>query len=112
MSDFAKDTNVPTNDCISRQDAIDAVKDLPNCHNGFSDTYDKACIISTIEDVPTADVRPYIPGKWINDKGLYKCSVCNELWLHWWACVVGDERMSKMMKFCPNCGADMRGNHD
>lgn len=26
MSDFAKDTNVPTNDCISRQAAIDAIK--------------------------------------------------------------------------------------
>lgn len=25
MSDFAKDTNVPTNDCISRQAAIDAL---------------------------------------------------------------------------------------
>lgn len=26
MSDFAKDINVPTNDCISRQVAIDALK--------------------------------------------------------------------------------------
>ena len=27
MSDFAKDTNVPANDCISRQAAIDAIKE-------------------------------------------------------------------------------------
>ena len=26
MSDFAEDTNVPTNDCISRQSAIDAIR--------------------------------------------------------------------------------------
>ena len=26
MSDFVKDINVPTNDCISRQAAIDALK--------------------------------------------------------------------------------------
>ena len=33
MSDFAKDTNVPTNDCISRQAAIDAVG-WYSCHSG------------------------------------------------------------------------------
>lgn len=43
-------------DYISRQKAIEAIMDLPNCPNGYSDTYDKECIISTIEEVPTADV--------------------------------------------------------
>lgn len=42
------------NDLISRQAAIDAFIDLPNCYNGFSDTYDKACIIGALEDVPSA----------------------------------------------------------
>lgn len=41
-------------DLISRQDAIKAIEDLPNCYNGFSDTYDKACIIETLEEVPSA----------------------------------------------------------
>ena len=68
--------------------------------------------VSKIKDMPSADVAEVKHGKWINDKGLYKCSVCNELWSHWWAIVVGDERMNKMMKFCPNCGADMRGETD
>lgn len=27
--------------------------DLPNCYNGFSDTYDKACIIGMIDEQPT-----------------------------------------------------------
>lgn len=36
---------------------------LPNCYNGFSDTYDKALIIDRIDEQPTADVieigKPY-----------------------------------------------------
>ena len=40
-------------DLISRRAAIDAINDLPNCPNGYSDTYDKASIISALEDVPS-----------------------------------------------------------
>ena len=45
-------------DLISRQAAIKAIDDLPNCYNGYSDTYDKACIIGVLEEVPsvTADM--------------------------------------------------------
>lgn len=42
-------------DLISRADAIKAIDDLPNCYNGYSDTYDKSYIIGTLEEVPTAD---------------------------------------------------------
>ena len=31
------------------------VLDLPNCYNGFSDTYDKACIIGVIDEQPTIE---------------------------------------------------------
>ncbi len=31
------------------------VLDLPNCYNGFSDAYDKACIIDLIDDQPTVE---------------------------------------------------------
>lgn len=41
-------------DLISRQAAIKAFKDLPDCPNGYSDTYDKACIIGVLEELPTA----------------------------------------------------------
>ena len=41
-------------DLISRQAAIEAVDDLPNCYNGFSDTYDKSCIIGLLEELPPA----------------------------------------------------------
>ena len=47
-------------DYISRQEAIKAIMDLPNTPNGYSDTYDKACIIGMLAEVPTADVVPVV----------------------------------------------------
>lgn len=44
-------------DTISRQAAIKAIENLQDCYNGFSDTYDKACIIGVIEEIPTAQVN-------------------------------------------------------
>lgn len=49
-------------DLISRREAIKAIDDLPNCYNGFSDTYDKACIIGALEELPSAE--QWIPVKW------------------------------------------------
>ena len=43
-------------DLIRRADAIKAVEDLPNAYNGWSDAYDKACIIGTLEEVPRVKV--------------------------------------------------------
>lgn len=81
------------------------VLDLPNCYNGFSDTYDKACIIGVIDEQPTIEERK--TGKWKKVSAsryvtrasyAYKCSACGDIyWLY--------------SNFCPNCGADMRGNH-
>ena len=41
-------------DLISRRAAIKAIENLQDCYNGFSDTYDKACIIGVLEERPTA----------------------------------------------------------
>ena len=51
------DTNV--GDLISRQAAIKAIDYLPNCYNGYSDTYDKAYIIGVLEDLPTIEPEKY-----------------------------------------------------
>jgi len=49
-------------DLIDRQAAIKAIDDLPNCYNGYSDTYDKAYIIETLEEVPSVQPEPqWIP---------------------------------------------------
>ena len=34
---------------------------LQDCYNGFSDTYDKACIIGVIDEQPTIEERKWIP---------------------------------------------------
>ena len=44
------------NDLISRRAAIEGILDLPDCPNGYSDTYDKARIVSVLEEVSAADV--------------------------------------------------------
>lgn len=81
---------------------IKDVKDLPNCPNGYSGTYDKACIIGLIEDAPTIEERK---GKWINHRNdmghnIADCSECGEA-MQWY-----DPDTSP--NYCPNCGADMR----
>lgn len=99
-------------DVIKRSDAIKAIEELPNAYNGWSDAYDKAYIIGTLEEVPKAD-RPQ--GEWI-DKGwkgdwqfetdgrghcwrVFECSVCN-----------GENTIKT--RFCPHCGTRMKGADD
>lgn len=50
---------------ISRELAIKEIMCLPNCPNGYSDTYDKARIIVALEEVPPADVVKIV-----------RCGVC------------------------------------
>jgi len=42
-------------DLIDRKTAIHAIDALPNCYNGFSDSYDKAYIIGVLEELPSAE---------------------------------------------------------
>ena len=56
-------------------------------------------IVKAIEDAPTVDVVPRNEGEWetfpsIGNK--YRCSLCKE-------------KSEKRHKYCPNCGAKMKG---
>lgn len=101
-------------DIIYREDAIKAIEELPNAYNGWSDAYDKAYIIGTLEEVPKAD-RPQ--GKWIRNRywsrgvGMgeeygffYKCSLCEY--------EVEDGYTRCNFNYCPHCGARMKGAED
>ena len=64
-------------------------------------------ILDWIDDIPAADVRPVVRGKW----------TCHRTLEHdgdWWCTACGNELTIYMgnrpdrYKFCPNCGADMR----
>lgn len=81
-------------DLINRKQAIKAIEDLQDCYNGFSDTYDKACIIGVLEELPSAEKT----GKWElideTEPRRYGCSNCKRL--SWYE-----------TPYCPHCGALM-----
>ena len=57
-----------------------------------------------VESRPTADVKPVVHGKWekgysFPDGEYVKCTVCGEII----KCIYP-------MHYCPNCGAEMRGD--
>ena len=89
----AKDINVPTNDYISRQAAIDAVNKL---------TYpsDLMDVKRSLVNIPPAEPER-MKGRWIrkDDGHFLQCEFCNR---------VIREPFGYRFKFCPNCGADMR----
>ena len=89
-------------DLISRHAAIKAIDDLPNCYNGYSDTYDKAYIICVLEDVPSVEPKH---GKWIEEPNCwYRCSNCGE---HY-----PSLRGYMDYNYCPNCGALMERSEE
>ena len=59
--------------------------------------YDDFVLVSDIESIPPADVRPVVRGDWIGDGDCIICSNCKTAYTF-----MGSN-------FCPNCGADMRG---
>ena len=70
------------------------------CYNNWLD------VEGIIDNQPTADVRENVKGEWIEitDKDApitYACSVCG----------AGIDYRG-FANFCPNCGADMRGEHN
>ena len=54
-------------------------------------------ILDWIDDIPAADVRPVVLGKWISKYPLSTCSVCEKSMI-----------LCDFANYCPNCGADMR----
>ncbi len=78
-------------DFISREAAIDMCDDDGD--------------IIRIRNIPAADVRPVVRGKWKHKPGHdgeWLCGVCNH------DLEFIDGRTMGMPNFCPNCGADMR----
>ena len=62
-----------------------------------------------IKEMPTADVRENVRGEWIRRDSRYvgwisfDCSVCGET-------LELDRETSNDFKYCPFCGAEMRGD--
>ena len=94
----------PEDDTISRQTAIDAIMSL----FGFNaeDEYGSA-LTETLNGLPSAQPERKT-GKWRHYEGYLSCSECGTEY--------DDDIMTHccddVPKFCPNCGADMRGEED
>ena len=92
---------------ISRQSAIDI--DPPPKHlreyqtGNLDDAYESGWYDAQAEisQIPSADVRPVIRGKWIKEDDRvnhWHCSNCDF--------VAG--QIHRFYKYCPNCSADLR----
>lgn len=96
-----------SNDLIRRSDAIRAVSKVDDYGDGIGFEVRSHCLVE-LELVPSAD-RPQ--GEWkleILENGKYGarvvCSACG--YKHF------DSLEKKYTKFCPNCGAKMKGADD
>lgn len=96
-------------DLISRQKAIQKIKELPNSPNGYSATYDKASIIMAIEDVEPAG---FVHAHWKPSKEpkhekefsrFFVCTNCSHDIQLRHAGIVEDIGF----EYCPHCGAKM-----
>lgn len=73
---------------------------------GFTDLLQKpgdiypTDITTMMQRIPAEEVRPVVWGKWVRNNGRWCCDKCT--------CPVQVIRSP----FCPNCGADMRGEDD
>lgn len=94
-------------DAISRADAIKAVEAKIKWFDGdaIEDRYKRYAFIQVLDEILTElpQVEPERPkGKWIPDtNGYWKCSECGLRVL-----------VYAKGNFCPNCGADMRGDKE
>ena len=58
-----------------------------------------------IDRIPTADVRENVKGEWVRIKDTVQCSQCKAKW-------IDHTYLIETFRFCPNCGADMRGGNN
>lgn len=78
-----------SNDYIKREDALNALREHPVTK-----------LKTAIRRLPSADAAPVRHGRWIDDAGAQKCSVCGTSFsdLH---------PLYEEANYCPNCGAKM-----
>lgn len=82
-------------DLISRSALIKRIKQEPTDGMFIHE------IMEAIDELPTVEAKPVVHGKWETEFTallvVYRCSECN--------CATALGKTN----FCPNCGADMRG---
>ena len=85
-------------DCISRK-WLEEHKEVVSYKNMWHETETQEFVSwENIEDAPSV-VPSRAEGEWIEYRGLWKCSICSET-------------ENRATRFCPNCGAKMKGADD
>lgn len=89
-----------------RRDIVLKIINTVNDTGGFAGYADYCTLFDEIDTMPAADVQPVKRGKWIHDRRTqWKCSKCgNFLDFDGLNCGRGTAF------YCPNFGADMRGD--
>ena len=89
-------------DCVERQAAIDALWKIRQEEISDGRRFHDYCSLSTavdvIKDLPSAQSGKWI---WSEDNASWCCSICG--------CVFEEIDWKPEYNYCPNCGADMRG---
>lgn len=97
-----------TDDYIKREDALTGLEDsdIGFCDDEPIQTRNSA--LKIIQNIPAADVRPVVHGKWVKSKmsawgyrQWYECSECGEP-------VFPSYGHPARTNFCHNCGAKMK----
>ena len=105
----AKGTNVPANDMISRQAAIDAFEPWQNV-KGYSEGELNMlrAVLYELRNLPPAQPERKME-RWIDDGSEFGCccSECCETLDNYFDGALYEVRLNKIPKFCPNCGAKM-----
>ena len=94
----------PCEDCISRQAAIEAMKELiiSDIEEYHQNNQAVNNCIATVWELPSVTPKR-ARGKWMTEhnKGYVQCSNCHKR-----------VPFCKRSNFCPNCGTDMRGEEE
>lgn len=98
------------NDTISRQAAIEELREMAIALYGYDSTSVISCAIYKLQNLPSAEQH----GRWINDNHLIKCSICGKP-IPLRRIVLHNEVMwedNNLVKYCPYCGAKMEDTKD
>ena len=101
-------------DYIKRQDVLDAIWPVDPENDGYDGgtvvlqnlELTSADVESIVSEIPAADVRPVVRGRFVHDGPRFVGGV------DWWHCSNCGSLVSGVetrFAFCPHCGADMRG---
>lgn len=104
------------NEYIEREKAIERIRPHVKPTTVYGEGYMQAIehAVDILELLPAADVQPVKRGKWdFQGYQLFKCTNCKEMFTQNQLEAMQNHTDSEEWTFpnyCPNCGADMRGD--